>query len=133
MFWTSDGEIYNEEELTEKVKNSVKFYREQYEKLREEVKEWRENATSKINEELLDENEFLREQLALSYGQFASQKEKDAYEKFEKRHMHERSIFKINGGCKPYLIPTQVGIGTNLIVKCPICGEEKNITDLEVW
>ena len=47
--------------------------------------------------------------------------------------MHDRMYSKINGGKSPYLIPNNTGIGTILHVKCQICGEEEDITDMEVW
>lgn len=75
----------------------------------------------------------LQERLALSYGEFASQKEKEAYDNFNKKHMHERLLFKYNNGRIPYIIPTHVGIDTVLTVVCPICGETENITDTEAW
>lgn len=75
----------------------------------------------------------LKERLSFSYGEFSSQKEKDAYDDFTERHMHQRMTLRAQGGKAPYLIPTGTGIGTILYVKCPICGEEENITDMEVW
>ena len=125
--------IYDEKELTEMILNSVQYYREQSEELQKINTQLHEHAMEIVNNELIDKIHSLETQLDLSYGQFSSQKEKDAYEEFEKEHMHERITMKIQSGKRPYLIPTYVGIGTILEVVCPICGEKKNITDTEVW
>ena len=126
-------QVYDEKELTEMVLNSVQYYRERAEYLGAKNKELHEHALEMANEELKDEIHTLKERLRLSYGEFASQKEKEAYKQFEEEHMHDRQTSKYNGGRAPYLIPTYVGIGTNLEVVCPICGEKKNITDTEAW
>ena len=126
-------QVYDEKELTEMVLNSVQYYRERADYLGAKNKELHEHALEMANEELKNEIHTLKQQLDLSYGQFASKKEKEAYDEFEKEHMHERLTMKIQGGKAPYLIPTYVGVGTNLEVVCPICGEKKNITDTEAW
>ena len=125
--------VYNENELSTAVFDTIKYYREENERLKRENKEWHTKALEKANDELKDEIQFLQEKLALSYGEFSSEKEKQAYEQFEEEHMHDRLISKYNGGRTPYLIPTGTGIGTLLKVVCPICGESKDITDMEVW
>ena len=55
------------------------------------------------------------------------------YNKFVNEHLIEREEHKCNGGRAPYIIPNHTGIGTIFKVKCPICGEEKDITDSEAW
>ena len=37
-----------------------------------------------------------------------------------------------NGGKYLYEL-TGTGIGTAITIKCPVCGEEKNITDYDCW
>lgn len=125
--------VYNEDELANAVYDSVKYYHERAEELRQRNKELYDDAKKIVDEDLKKENEYLQQQLSMSYGQFSSQKEKDAYNNFELRHMHERLISRAQGGKCPYLIPTGTGIGTILHVKCPICGEEEDITDMEAW
>lgn len=125
--------VYSSTELTELVHNTVKYYEEIVEELREKNEQLYANAESIVKKDYEEQINTLKEQLSLSYGQFASKKEKEAYDKFEKEHMHERLTMKIQSGKAPYLIPTHVGFGTNLEVVCPICGEKKNITDMEVW
>ena len=125
--------ICNEQDLSEMVFNTIKYYREQAEHWKQMYIQWRHHGMEKANEELIDEISALQERLDLSYGQFASKKEKEAYKNFEQRHMHERLISKIQGGKAPYLIPTGTGIGTILNVVCPICGAREDITDTEGW
>lgn len=126
-------QVCEEKELAEMVLNSIQYYRERADYFGAKNKELHEHAVEMANEELKDEIRALKQQLDLSYGQFASKKEKEAYDEFEKEHMHERLTMKIQSGKAPYLIPTYVGVGTILEVVCPICGEKKNITDTEVW
>ncbi len=138
-FYSVDGDsftsksIYDEEELSNAVLETIKYYKERYEKIAEENKRLLLKGKEVANEELKDEIKYLKHRLALSYGSFASQKEKEAYADFQERHMHDRLTSRANGGKCPYLIPTSVGIGTILHVKCPICGEEEDITDDSVW
>ena len=137
MFWASnDGhscEIFDEKELSHAVFNTIKWYKDFNHDLTVRNKELHDNAEAIVRHEYESEIEHLKKQLSMSYGEFASQKEKDAYDDFERRHMHERAYLKIQSGKAPYLIPTHVGIGTNLKVVCPICGESEDITDTGVW
>ena len=125
--------VYDEKELSEAVLDTIHYYKKENEMLQKENDELHRHALELANEELKDEIQSLQEQLALSYGQFASDKEQAAYLDFEDRHMHDRLTSKYNGGRGPYLIPTGTGIGTILHVKCPIFGEEEDITDTEAW
>jgi len=125
--------IYDEFELSNAVYDSINYYREKAERLEKENKMLREDGKKMADKVLISENTRLKERLALSYGTFASEKEKKAYEKFEERHMHDRLTSRFNGGKCPYLIPTETGIGTILRVACPICGESEDITDVGAW
>lgn len=120
-------------ELTELVHNTVKYYEEKVERLIEKNKQLYANAESIVRKNYEKQINNLEEQLSLSYGEFASQKEKEAYDEFEKEHMYDRLSSRYNGGRAPYLIPTGTGIGTILKVVCPICGESKDITDTSMW
>ena len=125
--------IYGENELATAITDTIHYYKEQYQRIAEENKKLKDNAYEFVYEQLRNEMDSLREQLRLSYGSFSSQKEKDRYLQFEKRHMHMRAESKAEGGRAPYLIPTATGIGIILKVVCPICGESEDITDTEVW
>ena len=125
--------IYDENELSTAVMDTIQYYKEQYKRVKEENKKLTDNAYLTVYEQVREEMGSLRKQLQLSYGSFSSQKEKDRYEQFEQKHMHDRLESKANGGRAPYLIPTGTGIGTVLKVVCPICGESEDITDTEAW
>jgi hypothetical protein len=137
MFWATDGEhpqkIYDEKELSNAVFDTIKWYKDCNKKIAERNQKLHDDAEVIVRHEYEAEIAHLKERLSMSYGEFSSQKEKDAYNDFEQRHMHERLTTKSQGGKAPYLIPTGTGIGTHLEVVCPICGAKENITDLEVW
>lgn len=120
-------------ELTELVHNTVKYYEEKVKELSEENEQLYEDAESIVRKNYEKQINHLKEQLSLSYGSFASQKELDAYRDFEKQHMHDRLTSRYNGGRAPYLIPTGTGVGTVLKVVCPICNETEDITDIGAW
>lgn len=137
MFWATDGEhpqkIYDEKELSDAVFNTIKWYKNCNKDIAERNQKLHDDAEAIVRHEYEAEIAHLKERLSMSYGEFASQKEKDAYNAFEQRHMHQRLTMKIQGGKAPYLIPTGTGIGTHLEVVCPICGEKEDITDLDMW
>ena len=133
MFWTGGKTIYGKNELTEMVYDTIEYYEESNKRMKEYDKKLKEDAEAIVRKEYEDEIARLKERLRLSYGEFATQKEKDAYDDFEQRHMHQLMESKAQGGKAPYLIPTGTGIGTHLVVVCPICGERENITDMEAW
>lgn len=126
-------EIYTSEELRDRVFNTIKYYEQRNEALYKTNQRLIDDAKAIVEENYKKDIEALKECLRLSYGQFVSQKELDAYNDFTNRHMHNRLTNKYNGGRAPYLIPTGTEIGTILHVKCPICGEEEDITDTEAW
>lgn len=139
MIYTYDTEtkqssvVYEADELATAVTDTIRYYREQYQRIAEENRKLKDDAYEFVYKQFQNEMDNLREQLRLSYGSFSSQKEKDRYLQFEKRHMHMRAESKAEGGRMPYLIPTATGIGIILKVVCPICGESEDITDTEVW
>jgi len=137
MFYSyKDGistQVCSSTEITDLVHNTVKYYEELVTELRERNKELYKHAEEIVRKDYEKQINNLKEQLRLSYGEFTSQKELDAYNEFEKEHMHNRETSRYNGGRAPYLIPHYGGIGRTLKVVCPICGESKDITDMENW
>ena len=134
--YNSEGQyenIYNAEELSKLVSDTIEYYKTKADRYMIQNKKLTENAAEIVKKQYEEEINDLKEKLALSYGEFASQKEKDRYLQFEQKHMHNRAELKANGGRAPYLIPTGTGIGVILKVVCPICGESEDITDTEVW
>ena len=124
---------YSKEELSKAITNTIEYYQHTVDALRKTNQRLIDDAEEIVENGYKRDIDELKERLRLSYGQFASQKELDAYNDFTSRHMHDRLTSKYNYGRAPYLIPTAVGIGTNLKVVCPICGESEDITDTEAW
>ena len=91
------------------------------------------NAEKEVTGKLKTEIEHYRERMSLVYGEFDSKKEKSAYDAFYQKHGKCRSTLKINAGRIPYVVEVGTGVGTIRKVVCPICGEEKEITDASVW
>ena len=136
VYETETGKLVNvcePEELSKFVLETVKYYQEKADALQQMNERLKNDAAEVVLHEYERELGYLRNRLNLSYGEFASQKELNAYNQFIKDHMHDRETSKYNGGRAPYLIPTHTGIGTVLHVKCPICGAERDITDTEAW
>ena len=126
-------EIYTAEELSNKVYESVQYYQRKAEDAHTQMEKALSDARAIVQNEYEEENKSLKQRLSLSYGRFASEKEKQAYIDFMQRHMHNRRTSRANGGKAPYLIPNYTGLGTILRVKCQICGAEEDITDMEAW
>lgn len=127
------AKVYSKEELSTAVLDTIEYYQNKAEALHKTNQRLMDDAKAIVEEGYKKDIEALQERLNLSYGSFSSQKEKNRYLQFEKRHMHNRAESKANGGRAPYLIPTATGIGIILKVVCPICGESEDITDTEVW
>lgn len=125
--------VYEHNELTKMISDTIQYYEETQKRLIEKNRHLTEAAEQVVRKDYEEQINNLNERIRLSYGEFASQKEKEAYNQFEKRHMHNRLTSKYNGGRAPYLIPTGTGLGTILKVVCPICGESEDITDTEAW
>lgn len=125
--------VYDKEQLVEAVGNTIDYYEEENDRLRARNKELSEAAQEIVRKDYEDEIERLENELKMSYGAFASEKEKQAYNEFVQKHMHDRRTSRYNGGRIPYLIPNYFGIGRGLQVVCQICGESEEITDTEVW
>ena len=54
-------------------------------------------------------------------------KEKELYDEFKKDH------YKSCGTSDIIITLSPIGIGTVIKVKCPVCGEEEDITDINCW
>ena len=125
--------IYNSKEIQQIVTDTIDYYETKTEQYKEENAQLHARAEEIVKHEYENKIIQLTNMLNMSYGHFSSDKEKEAYKKFTEEHIHDRLTSKFNSGRAPYLIPTCNGIGTTLEVVCPICGEKKDITDIEVW
>lgn len=138
MFYVTDlndysATVYDHDELTKMVSDTIHYYEEANKQLIELNNRLTENAEQVVRKDYEKQINDLNERLNLSYGEFASEKELQAYKDFTNRHMHNRAESKANGGLAPYIIPHYTGIGCIKKVVCQICGESEDITDTEVW
>ena len=138
MFYVTDlndysATVYDHDELTKMVSDTIHYYEEANKQLIELNNRLTENAEQVVREDYKDQIDYLNERLNLSYGEFASEKELQAYKDFTNRHMHNRAESKANGGLAPYIIPNYTGLGCIKKVVCQICGESEDITDTEAW
>ena len=117
----------------EDIKKIVRPYERRIKELERENAKLLKNAVAVANAKLKDDLETCKNRLSLVYGEFDSEKEKKAWAKFYREHEKCRSTLKINAGRIPYVVEVGAGVGTLRKVVCPICGKEKEITDVSVW
>lgn len=127
------SEILTAEDLSKKVYDTLNFYQKRCETLTKANQELIDNALARADVQLKEEIETLKERLSLCVTELASKKELDAYHAFIDEHQRCRSFSKYFQCQIPYVIQRETGVGVLSKVKCPICGEEKDITDTEVW
>jgi len=60
-----------------------------------------------------------------------SKKEQETNERFRRKHFE--SCQKMNRCSSFEYVLTGTGIGTAISIRCPVCGEEENITDYDNW
>lgn len=107
-------------------------------RLEAENAELRKNAKQIADKELKDEIEQLKKRLELSFGEFSSKKELSEYKKFCKKHKHLeqwKGTEHVAGWVAkfPYVVEEAASMGHLVKAVCPICGAEKDITDISVW
>ena len=127
------NEILTAEDLSKKVYDTLNFYQKRCETLTKANQELMNDALIRADAQLKKEIETLKERLSLCVTELASKKELDAYNAFVDEHQRCRS-FSRHFQCQiPYVIQYGAGVGMISKVKCPICGEEKDITDTGAW
>lgn len=122
----------------ETVKPIVAPYVKRIKELEKENEKLLKNAMNVANAKMRDKIKDLEERDRMAYGHFDSNKEKHQYEVFCKKHRHMEQ-FKRQESCAvkvarpPYIIEEPNSIGSCKKAVCPICGEEKDITDIGTW
>ena len=119
-------DIMKADELVRVVSDTLKLYEHRLRELEDEVRELREDARTKVEVEILDENNRLKEKLRLSVDTLNSQKELSAYEKFRDEHMKSCRM-------RPYILTEGTPIGCAHTIVCPGCGAKEDITDVGAW
>jgi len=125
--------IYEPKELVKALKDTLSYYKEQTTNALTEASKTREEVIAEIQNAYAEENARLKEKLKFAFGFFSSEKELEAWRAFCKKHAKCSQQYKINSGKMPYIIPYEIGIGQCITAVCPACGEELNITDIDVW
>ena len=134
-------------ELDDEQLNAItEPFQKEIKKLRKENKQLIEKSIPLVDKklqekikELQKEIESWKERDRMSIGHFDSKKELKAYEKFCKKHEHLKEIESVDDLVAgsvykhPYVKFGGTGIGMCKTVVCPVCGKEKDITDIEVW
>ena len=115
------------EELTDAIRQKFYDLENQNESLKNEIAVF--NKDDKIQELTKELKHTLRNSLMNM-----SDKEYEADRQFRTRHwaMHNGGKSKCDGNTYWYEL-SGTGIGTCIKIKCPICGEEKDITDTDSW
>jgi len=107
-------------ESYEETKNQLDYWKQKY-------KEYdRDDNVSSLKEQIDD----IRSRSLLIF----SKKESERDKAFRRAHydMHECDKNKATGNTYVYTL-TGAGIGTIINITCPICGQSKDITDIESW
>lgn len=126
-------EVCSPEELSKKVLDTLNYYKERAETLQKENTKLLNNALKIADNQLKQENKQLQERLKLCVVTLANDKELKAYNNFIKEHEKCRNLAKINYGKAPYVIQYGVGLGNVTQVRCPVCNEMVDITDIGAW
>ena len=115
------------EELTDAIRQKFYDLENQNESLKNEIAVF--NKDDRIQELTKELKHTLRNSLMNM-----SDKEYEADKEFRSRHyeMHNGGKSKYGGNTYWYEL-SGTGIGTCIKIKCPICGEEKDITDTDSW
>ena len=136
-FWTTKNgevvEIYSADKLSELVKSSVSYYQNEYNKMKEQYLESKEELKKEVLNEYAAENKELKKALKLSYGSFNFPEEKERFENFRRTHSKCWNGTKITSGLDCYIKTDYAGIGRCFIAVCPHCGKEEHITYFEGW
>lgn len=116
------------EELTDAIRQKFYDLENQNESLKNEIAVF--NKDEKIEELTKQIRRILRNSLMNM-----SDKEYEADRQFRTHHwaMHNGGKSKKCDGNTYWYELSGTGIGTCIKIKCPICGEEKDITDIDSW
>lgn len=121
--------------------DAINVINEEFQRLKEQrdaaikrVKEYNKDEEIQKLENKIAEKDKEIESLCKRSLMIMTNKERDARKAFIHKHyeLHNNGEFKGNGSTYIYTL-TGTGLGTDITIKCPICGEEENITDIDSW
>ena len=124
--------ILEPQELADNVLQNLLFYKEEMEEARMIAARTQEEIAADIENKFAEENARLNQQLKFSIASVASEKELEEYNNFVSKHLICRQTLS-TGGAAPIIMQHGTGIGVCTTLKCPVCLEEKDITDTSVW
>ncbi len=126
-------EICRADKLANLVKDSIHYYEEDAKAAREKAAKTKEEVAAEIVNEYAEENRRIKSKLDRAVAILASEKELEAYRKFCDEHKQCLSSSRAHWGRVPYVVQMGTGVGVCSRVVCQVCGEEQDITDMDVW
>lgn len=126
-------EIDEPHDLANRVLRTMQYYAQQAEVANAMAKRTKDEVLAEIKNEYDEENSMLNKRLKYAIAFVNSDKELSAYNKFFNEHRVCRTLSRVNCGKNPEIIQTGTGVGMCTTLRCPICGKEEDITDIEVW
>ena len=121
-------EVEDIDTICQKLKDLYEYYKDEAETCNKQVNEW--NKDEEI-QKLKNEVKYIRRHSLLQM----SDKEVQAEKAFREEHYKKCALplnSKIKGNTYIYTL-TGTGLGTGIEIQCPICGEKKDITDIDSW
>lgn len=109
------------DEMLENIREEYNREVEQVKRLRKRIEEW--NKDEEI-QEARRQAEFYRANCLCQL----SEKESSLIKNFREKHYTSCK----NGSTYIYEI-VNTGIGSAISIKCPVCGQEENVTDYDTW
>lgn len=126
--------IYNAEQLAKLVHDTIEYNEKVAQEAQDRARKTREEVKAEILNEYAEENARLKKLQELTLVSFNSDEEKKMYNEFLQEHITRH----FGAAPRKYmpnleLIPFGDGMGTGLKVRCPICKEEADVTDYNMW
>jgi|GEM_PF-2040529 len=107
--------------------------REEYHRMEERVKESQETVREFRKDEEIAAANAERDYIRRHALHIFSDKEQEADRSFRSRHFEMHTPHTRASGNTYIYTLTGTGIGACIKVKCPVCGEEEDITDISSW
>ena len=123
MSFEFEMDTHSMDELLAKVKHKYNSMRSRFEDCQKKLAEF------SVQDEIKRANEYaerIREHSLFTM----SDKEAKAIKEFKADHSSCQSN-KLSTSYEYVL--TGTGVGTAISIRCPVCGEEKNVTDYDMW
>ena len=107
--------------LLKDVQDEYDFLVEINESLQEKIAKWNKDEEIRRAVEMVE------------YSRTHSLYQMSDNEKKAERAFRDSHCKSCENGCRYLYELTGTGVGTAITIKCPVCGEEKDITDYDCW